>query len=282
MTPEVTLITGLQHTRAKRESDDKLIRAQTGDQSVDETYNQTSPKIGVLYQYQPNVQFFANVSRSFEPPSFGELNNRVSTFLKAQKGTTYEIGTRGNSEHIDWDISIYHAKIRDELLNVSTNPLFFGSTINADKTTHSGLEFGMTARLPANLEWRHNLLINNFKLDNDPSFGDNRLPGIPRSLLRGELLYRKGGFYIGPTIEVSPQRYAVDFAETLYADSYTLLGLKLGQQYDEHWSWFLEGRNLTDKKYAASTGVTRTAGANDAIFLPGDGRSVYAGLQWRY
>lgn len=282
ITSEVTLITGLQHTHSKRKSEDKFIRAQTGDQSVDETFNQTSPKLGVLYQYQPNIQFFANVSRSFEPPSFGELNNRVSTFLEAQRGTTYEIGTRGNSEYIDWDISIYHAKLRDELLNVSTNPLFFGSTVNADKTTHTGLEFGMTARLPANLEWRHNLLINNFKLDNDPNFGDSRLPGIPRALLRGELLYRKGGFYIGPTIEVSPQRYAVDFAETLYADSYTLLGMKLGQHYDEHWSWFLEGRNLADKKYAASTGVTRTAGANDAIFLPGDGRTVYLGLQWRY
>jgi iron complex outermembrane receptor protein len=168
------------------------------------------------------------------------------------------------------------------LLQVSTIPGFFGTTVNADKTIHSGLEFGMTARLPANLEWRQNLLINNFKLDDDAAFGNNRLPGIPRSLLRGELLYRNSGFYIGPTIEVSPQRYAVDFAETLYADSYTLLGLKMGQQYNDHWSWFLEGRNLTDKKYAASTGITRTATPNQDIFLPGEGRTVYMGLQWRY
>jgi iron complex outermembrane receptor protein len=282
ITSEVTLIAGLQHTRAERKSDDKLIRAQTGDQSVDETFNQTSPKIGVLYQYEPNVQFFANVSRSYEPPSFGELNNAVANFLKAQKGTTFEIGSRGNSEHIDWDVAVYYAKIQDELLQVSTIPGFFGTTVNADKTIHSGLEFGMTARLPANLEWRQNLLINNFKLDDDAAFGNNRLPGIPRSLLRGELLYRNSGFYIGPTIEVSPQRYAVDFAETLYADSYTLLGLKMGQQYNDHWSWFLEGRNLTDKKYAASTGITRTATPNQDIFLPGEGRTVYMGLQWRY
>jgi len=228
------------------------------------------------------VQLYANVSRSFEPPTFGELNNSVANFLKAQKGTTYEIGTRGNSEHVDWDISLYHAKLRNELLSVSTIPGFFGTTVNADRTVHTGLEMGMTARLPASLEWRHSLLVNNFKLDDDASFGNNRLPGVPRSLLRGELLYRNNGFYAGPTIEVSPQRYAVDFAETLYNDSYTLLGFKLGQQYNQNLSWFLEGRNLTDKKYAATTGVTRTATANQAIFLPGDGSTVYLGVQWRY
>ena len=140
----------------------------------------------------------------------------------------------------------------------------------------------MTARLPGHLEWRHNLLINEFRYDDDPNFGDNRLAGIPRSLLRGELLYRRNGFYIGPTIETSPQKYAVDFAETLYADSYTIFGWKMGQQLTPQLSWFLEGRNLTDRKYAVTTGVTTNQnGADGALFLPGDGRAVYVGLQWR-
>lgn len=279
--PDLTLITGLQYTQSKRKSEDKLIAA-SGDQSVNETYSQANPKLGVLYQLQKTVQVYANVSRSFEPPTFGELNNSVANFLKAQTGTTYEMGTRGTSQNVDWDVTLYHAKLRNELLSVSTIPGFFGTTVNADRTIHTGLEMGMTARLPASLEWRHSLLINNFKLDDDASFGNNRLPGVPRSLLRGELLYRNNGFYAGPTIELSPQRYAVDFAETLYNDSYALLGFKLGQQYSQNLSWFIEGRNLTDKKYAATTGVTRNATANQAIFLPGDGSSVYVGAQWRY
>ncbi len=277
---DLTLITGLQYAYSKRKSEDKMITA-SGDQSVDENYSQTSPKLGLLYQLQPAVQLYANVSRSFEPPSFGELTNAVSGFLKAQKGTTYEIGTRGNSQYVDWDVSVYHAKLRDELLNVSPFPTV-NTTLNADRTIHTGLEMGLTARLPAGLEWRQNLLVNNFRFDDDASFGNSKIPGLPRALMRGELLYRSNGFYAGPTIEISPQRYAVDFAETLYNDSYTLLGFKLGQQYNQNLSWFLEGRNLTDEKYAATTGVTRTATANQAIFMPGDGRSVYAGVQWRY
>jgi len=287
LTNALTAIAGLQYAHAKRDSRDQLIR-NNNDQSVDERFSQTSPKIGVLYQLQPQIQLFANVSRSFEPPSFGELNNRVASNLKAQTGTTFEIGTRGNSEFIDWDVAVYHAKLKDELLQVAPNASPLASqTVNADKTTHTGLEFGMTARLPMHLEWRQSLLINNFKLDNDATFGSNRLPGVQRSLLRGELMYRGNdvveGFYFGPTLEWSPQRYNVDFAETLYADKYFLWGLKMGQKVNQNWAWFLEGRNLANQKYAATTGVARNQnGADGALFLPGDGRTAYMGVTFNY
>jgi iron complex outermembrane receptor protein len=282
-----TVIAGLQYARSKRDSQDQLITA-SGDQSVDKTYSQTSPKLGVLYQLQPQVQLFANASRSFEPPSFGELNSLVVSSLKAQRGSTFEIGSRGNSEFIDWDIALYHARLQDELLAVAAaGSPFATQTINAGKTIHRGLEFGLTARLPYSLQWRSSLLINDFKLDNDPTYGSNRLPGIQRSLLRAELVYRGSdffdNFYIGPTIEWSPQRYNVDFAETLHADSYFLWGVKAGQKINQHWSWFVEGRNLANQKYAATTGVARNQnGADGALFLPGDGRTAYLGVTWNY
>jgi iron complex outermembrane receptor protein len=290
VTDQLTAIAGFQYVKSRRDSRDKLITT-TGNQSVDKTYTQTSPKLGVLYQLEPQVQLFANISRSFEPPSFGELNSIVVSQLKAQKGTTFEIGTRGNTHHVDWDIALYHARLKDELLAVQPLtglPFSVASqTVNADKTTHTGLEFGMTARLPMHLEWRHSLLINHFKLDDDATFGNNRLPGIQRSLLRGELMYRGNdlveGLYFGPTIEWSPQRYNVDFAETLYADKYFLWGLKMGQKVNQHWSWFLEGRNLANQKYAASTGVARNQnGVDSALFLPGDGRTAYMGVTFNY
>ncbi len=287
LTEQLTLNAGLQYMHAKRESKDELISG-TGDQSVDESYSQISPKIGLLYQLTPQIQLFTNLSRSFEPPSFGELNVAVANTLKAQKGATFEIGSRGNSDYVDWDVAVYYAKIKDELLQVAANGSPIATqTINADKSKHVGLEFGMTARLPMHLEWRHSLLINNFKLDNDATFGNNRLPGIQRSLLRGELMYRGNdlveGLYFGPTIEWSPQRYNVDFAETLYADSYFLWGLKMGQKVNSHWSWFLEGRNLANQKYAATTGVARNQnGADGALYLPGDGRTAYMGVTFNY
>jgi iron complex outermembrane receptor protein len=292
--PEVALVTGLQYTHSKRELNDKFIMPTEGDESFNASYTQSNPKVGLLYDYLPNVQFYTNVSRSYEPPSFGELAGGLSpNIVDAQKGTTFEIGSRGNSSNVDWDVSVYYAKLKDELLQTAefiagntTTPA--SQTTNAPRTVHAGIEMGMTARLLMNFEWRHSLLINQFRFDDDDTYGDSRLPGMPRSLLRGELLYRKNGFYIGPTVEASPQRYAVDFAETLYADSYTLIGWKMGQRVSDEFSWFVEGRNLTDEKYASTTGVVRAINTsntflnNEAIFLPGDGRSIYVGGQWRY
>jgi iron complex outermembrane receptor protein len=103
-----------------------------------------------------------------------------------------------------------------------------------------------------------------------------------------EALYTASdGFYAGPSVEWSPQDYPVDMANTLFADSYAVLGFKLGQRGDKSFSWFVDGRNLTDKRYAATTGViadSRSPGAggqNARQFNPGLGRSVFAGAEWR-
>ncbi len=289
--PEVSLITGLQYTHSERKLIDKFFATAAQNESFDATYVQTNPKVGVLYDYKPNVQFYANVSRSYEPPSFGELVGGITpNIVDAQNGTTFEIGSRGNSQNIDWDFSAYYAKLNNELLQTA---VFVGGnslapapqTTNADKTIHAGIELGLTARLPWHLEWRQSLLINQFKFDNDNTFGNRDLPGLQKSLLRGELMYRNAGFYVGPTVEFSPQRYAVDFAETLYADNYTIFGIKAGQEVNKHFSWFLDVRNLSDKKYAASTNVILNAarpGTGQSLFLPGDGRSAYAGITWNY
>ncbi|MES2547006.1 MAG: TonB-dependent receptor [Pseudomonadota bacterium] len=289
--PDVSLVTGLQYTHSERKLKDKFFASTAQDESFEATYVQTNPKVGVLYDYKPNVQFYANVSRSYEPPSFGELAGGIRpNIVDAQDGTTFEIGTRGNSERIDWDFSAYYAKLNNELLQTAVfasgnNPAAATQTTNADKTIHAGIELGLTARLPWHLEWRQSLLVNQFRFDDDNTFGNRDLPGLQKSLLRGELMYRNHGFYIGPTAEFSPQRYAVDFAETLYADNYTIFGLKAGQKVNEQFSWFVDARNLTDRKYVASTSVILDAtrpGTNQSLFLPGDGRSVYVGAEFKY
>jgi iron complex outermembrane receptor protein len=66
------------------------------------------------------------------------------------------------------------------------------------------------------------------------------------------------------------------------SDGYALLNLRLGGALGEGWSWFVEGRNLTDRRYAATTAVqANVRGADGAWYFPGDGRAVYAGLSWR-
>lgn len=284
---QFTVIAGLQYTRATRKNRDEFFTAGQ-DESFNASYTGTSPKVGVLYQATPSVQWFANLSRSYEPPSFGELTGGLTPNIsQAQRGGTLEVGSRGQSHHVDWDVSFYEARLKNELLQsrvfvAGNSGTAAPQTTNADSTIHRGVELGLTARLPASLEWRSNLLLNRFRFDGDREFGNNTLPGVPKVLLRGELLHRDGkGFYVGPTIE-SAGDYPIDMSNSVNAPGYTIFGLKLGQQVKRGMSWFVEARNLADKKYVATTGVSRNlAGADSAQFLPGDGRSVYAGIQWR-
>ena len=77
--------------------------------------------------------------------------------------------------------------------------------------------------------------------------------------------------------------YPIDFANSFGAEDYVIWGLKASGEIVRGLSWFVEGRNLSDRRYAATTGVIRDAGGSDAAqFFPGDGRSVYAGLDWRF
>jgi iron complex outermembrane recepter protein len=228
------------------------------------------------------------LSGSYEPPSFGELAGGPNvTPVDAQRARTIEVGTRGNQKQswgdIQWDVSVYHAKVKNELLSLSDangQPL---GTANADKTIHQGVEAGIEASVGLAWTARASYMLNDFRFKDDPVYGDKRLAGVPKQLAVGELLYRPGrGFYLGPNVRIASSTY-IDHANTLKAGGYSILGFKVGQQLNKQVSWFIDGRNLTDKNYSATTGVAAEANAaTGRYFYPGDGRSMYAGIELKY
>lgn len=71
---------------------------------------------------------------------------------------------------------------------------------------------------------------------------------MPIHFYEAELLYlTTSGFYAGPNVQCNITRYPVDQANTLFADSYTLLGFKIGNWPKKGFSVFLEAKNLTNK-----------------------------------
>jgi iron complex outermembrane receptor protein len=277
-----TLITGAQWTDSERKYDDRLLS--NGDQSLDASYTKLAPKVGFMFRGGPQWSVFANISDSFEPPSFGELTGGPGvSLLKAQSARTLEIGTRGKVSRVQWDVVAYDARVRDELLGLNTpdgQPL---GTVNAPRSIHRGLELGTVVELAPTLAWRSSYLWSDFRFDGNTSYGDNTLPGIPEHFYRGELIWSlRDGYAVTLNTEWSPKKYAIDMANSWFADPYALVGLKVSHEIEHGLSWYVEGRNLADKVYATTTGVIADArGVDSAQFLPGDGRSVYAGLSWK-
>jgi iron complex outermembrane receptor protein len=260
--------------------------------TYDDSYANIAPSLGLLHE-KDGIQWFAGISRSFEPPSFSETVT-ANIARDAQTANTIEAGTRGTRSFAKWDATVYYSQVKDELLTL-TDPLTLVSTTkNADDTIHYGIELGAeldllgTSWIEENaahrLVFRTAYTYGSFEFDGDPTYGDNDIAGLPPHLVRGELLWENSeGYYVGPTFEWVPVKSFIDHRNTFAADPYALLGFKFGRRVSEGISWFVEAKNLTDEIYAGTHGVIDNAGGTDQRqFLPGDGRSVFAGLEWTF
>ena len=288
---DVALVTGTQFLHATRKQEKRTAT----DISGESQFNLWSPKVGLLWDVDPGWQVFANISRSAEVPSFGE--NTVNTVVfaaEAQRATTYEIGTRGVREDYTWDLTLYRAEIDDELQCIAAPPFNTCAVTNADSTVHQGVEAGFGAavakslfvagRNPDKLWLNTAYTYNDFFFDDDARWGDNELPGAPHHFLRAELVYKHpSGVYFGPNVEWVPEAYNVDNANTLKTEGYAIWGAKLGFDDGAPITAYIEGRNLSDEAYIASASIAGDLGGSDAnLFEPGNGRSVYAGVQYRW
>jgi iron complex outermembrane receptor protein len=79
------------------------------------------------------------------------------------------------------------------------------------------------------------------------------------------------------------QAYYVDNANTFRSAAYAIWGVKAGFDNGGTWTAYVEGRNLSDRAYIASTSIVGNAsGADLPLFNPGSGQEVYAGVQYRW
>jgi iron complex outermembrane receptor protein len=156
-------------------------------------------------------------------------------------------------------------------------------TQNAGDTVHRGLELGISAPLGARLSGRLNYTYQDFSFDDDPVFDDNAIAGAPEHVIDARLsLEVLPRITVEPTLYWQPEATPADNANTRFQDDFYLLGLQLRyQSADGALRVYLDGRNLTDENYASATLITDVANPTQALFLPGDGRAVYAGIEWR-
>lgn len=270
--------------------------------SVDDVY--VAPKVGAIWQATPAIQGFVNVSRSVEPPLLfeitapGNAQPKVSD-LQPQDAWQFEIGTRGTvAEWLGFELSVYDIELRDEIVNVNIEP-FPGAPFtvpayrNVPRSRHTGVEAGFDATLARDLGRRagagftdrlhlvQSYTFGSFRYLDDPTWGDNVIPGLPPSFLGGALLWEGSpGFRIGPAYRAAPSSWYVNSANTAKAPAYALFDFEMGWRIAP-WNLevFFEARNLLDVNYVSAVQVDS---ANGAYYEPGDGRAFYAGIQWRW
>ncbi|QJI28693.1 TonB-dependent receptor [Pseudomonas sp. ADAK18] len=303
--PDLWLTTGIAAIYTRRETEVTYPQTHAPVSQHDWDY---ALRVGLRYDFNPQLQVYGNLSRSVEPPHAWSMIwgsnkffpagsgpasglQREGVKLKNQTATTLEVGGRGEAWLGQWDLALYRSEVRHELLAVEMVATSASSAViaesNASPTVHQGVELSLISPLwdggnTGKLDLRQAYTYSDFHYRNDDRFGDNALPGIPKHYYQAQLRYsHPTGFYTSLNGEHS-SRVAVDYANSYYATAYTLLGATVG--YDapkQDWQAWVDLRNLTNKRYAN----TVTPGYDDkgqdvARSTPGDGRGVYAGVSW--
>ncbi|MGE8479896.1 MAG: TonB-dependent receptor family protein [Pseudomonas shirazensis] len=287
--PDLWLTTGLAMIYTRRESDVSYPASGGKVSQHDWDY---APRIGLRYDWQPNLQLYGNLSRSVEPPHPWSLiwSSTVATQpikMQNQTATTLELGARGDSTVGRWDLAWYYAQVRHELLAVELVQGLPAKEFNASATVHEGVEASLDSTLweqsgSGKLSLRQAYTFSDFHYRDDQRFGDNRLPGLPVHYYQAELRYDwPSGFHVGVNTQMA-SKVQVDYANSNHADAYAQFGARLGwDSPQQDWQTWLDLRNLTNKRYSASvTPGYDDQGSDQPRATPGEGFGVYAGVSY--
>ena len=255
------------------------------------------PHLRLHWDARPGIAFFTGLSRAIEPPTFDDLLAVAGTYpnltrrsqrLENQRATTWELGGIGTHGPFDWDITAYHGEWTNEILRLADAAGLPRGAVNASPTRHLGLETSATWRIlngTQHLKFVATAAWNRFYFAHDPLYGRNRLAGAPPHQGSAKLLYEHpAGFFATTMLDWTAGPTPVDHAGRMTYPGHVLTNLYFGWRHGKTWTVFVDINNLLDRQYISSTAGVLDLARNPAatsVFLPGVGRSVTFGLEWK-
>jgi iron complex outermembrane receptor protein len=255
------------------------------------SYNQVSPKTGLVYTPLKNLSFSFSYSEGMRVPTVDELFAQgpfgSNPDLKAMTSRNFELGAKANLAHwFDASLALFYTPVRDEILFIVTDPVnFFGRNENIDKTARRGVELSLKARYQKWLDAFVNYTATKATFETDVLLfsgqvrkGDE-LPLVPRHRVGvGVNTYPLDGL----TLSLFGQYVSDQFMlrdepnEAKKVADYFILGSRIAYQWKQ-WTGYVNFNNLTDRKYSTS-GIL----VNEPFRVPAPGFNVFAGLSYRY
>jgi outer membrane receptor protein involved in Fe transport len=230
--------------------------------AVAERHQAWSPRLGFVWQVRPpehgELSLFAQASSAFKTATLDQLFDprpfpdfAGGTFgisnpgLSPQRARTAELGLRGASRAVRWQVAAYRTAVDDE---IDFDPSTF-TYRNIGASRHDGLELSVSPSLASRL--RPSLTYAWTRAE--PTFGENRgfqLKNIARHVLRLGLGADLGAGW-GAELRGSwlAGRF-VDDREAVPLPDVWILDARLRRQWSKG-SVYLDVVNLTDRSYAA-------------------------------
>lgn len=286
---------GVRHSKVAFEVDDNYIAIGNGDDSGRVDYSHTTPVLALMYKASQSLNFYVSAASGFETPTLNELfysgpNNSFSYSLQPATSKHLEAGAKafvGDSSRLD--AAIFQVRSENELV-VASSTGGRSSFVNAGQTLRRGIEVAFDTNWQRGFTSR--LAYTGLNAIYDSSFtssaglveSGNRLPGIPRSTLFGEVAWRHqaSGFHTALEVIARDKVYVEDKNVQQAAPAYAIANLRFGleRQYGAlNLRAFLRIDNVFDKQYAGSVVVGDT---NGRYYESAPGRNGLLGMSARY
>lgn len=294
---------GLRHSRVSFQSRDRYVVAGNGDDSGSLAYGATTPVAGLVLHATDALNLYAAAGRGFETPTLNELAYRgsggtgLNFGLRSATSRQWEIGAKARmAPRWQGTVALFQARTRDEIV-VQANAGGRSVFQNAGATERKGLEAWLSGRF--NEAWSMALAASYLDAKYRDGFltcvaapcttpatpiaAGNRIPGIPRTSLFGEIAWRHRPWGLEAALELRHVgRVAVDDRNTDRAAAATTANLRVSfKQKAGRWSLgqFVRVDNLADRRYTGSVIVNES---NGRFFEPAPGRTWLAGLNASY
>ena len=259
------------------------------------SFNDLSPKLGMVYNLSKNTNLYANYRHSFRAPSVTDLFRSGKTTdtdkLKPVKTDSFEIGVKGKIlPWLKYETALYHMIVKDDIVTYID-----GSTrknANAGKTTHQGIEASLTGK--PNPNWDFNLAWSFSKQEYDdftaiygyPSteinYAGNKVAKAPKML--GNISIGHKPIYLPKSyfsLELQYMgKYYVDETNTDKYSGHNLVNFRSSYELNKKLELYARAMNITNKLYSSYT--SKSVGKDEVTYRPGQPRSFYIGVRKKF
>ncbi|KAA1150505.1 TonB-dependent siderophore receptor [Pseudoalteromonas fuliginea] len=238
------------------------------DQQIDNHINQSrsesdqstfSPRVGLVYAYSDDIQYYTSYSEGFRPNSGYDINGDA---FEPESTTSFEAGVKFSTDSLNGSFTVFSA----EKSNMLTTDLQAGISTALGKVTSEGVEFDLHGDITNTTSFNFAYTYTDAKTANDTVNTDwwvklpkgSPLLGIPKHSANAGLKRDLNDLFdfnasIGIAVQYEGERLGETIDPTYYLPSYTLLNLFANYNVNDDVSIMLNVNNLLGKEYYSNS-----------------------------
>ncbi|WP_101757221.1 TonB-dependent receptor [Oceanicoccus sp. KOV_DT_Chl] len=259
------------------------------------TFEEFSPKLGLVYQANDNHAAYINYRQAFSIPSVGTLFRSGSTLntdeLEPITSDSYEIGVRGEATSwLFYEVAVYLMQIEDDIVSVVNG--FERNVYNAGETEHKGIEISLSGAITEEFSYALALTITEQQYEKfsytccfpstNVDVSGNDIALAPETIGNFTLAYVPSAL---PALRIEIEwehlgEYYTDNSNTEKYDGHDLYNLRANYQITDAFELYARVQNISDELY--STYTSNQVGDPDISYRPGQPRSIYGGFRYTF